>query len=497
MDNKNKLTRIFQPSMRLYFILLVVFAAVTMFFDRALACAEVGVIILLYIYSRFSNNRRRSQIVEYIEDMADSVNSATKDTLVNFPLPMVIFNLEDGKLVWSNDEFLFMTGDREHFFEMHLKDFLGEFNYKWIVEGKKWLRICWNCMSGNTVCTAIWYAKKNESQREFFGVLYFADVTEYENIRREYGDSRPIVSTLMLDNYDELFKSLTDTSKSQLMSVIDDKIGVWSQDCNGILFKYDRDKYIFIFEERYLPEFVNEKFSVLDTVHDIVNPSGIHATVSIGVGKDGDTLAESFRFAELATDMALSRGGDQAVIKNKFNFEFYGGHSKTLEKGTKVKSRVMANAFGELISDASQIFVMGHKYADLDTVGAAVGISCISRKRMKKCYIVIDMDNNASKELVDRITTLPEYEDTFISSQDAMLRADGKSLLVVVDTNRPDQVESKELLMSCNKVVVIDHHRRASDYISDAALISMSHMLRLQASLSVRCFSIWSSSLIF
>ena len=173
----------------------------------------------------------------------------------------------------------------------------------------------------------------------------------------------------------------------------------------------------------------------------------------------------------LGIEMALSRGGDQAVVKKPFStLSFYGGHSAEMEKRTKVKSRVMANAFGELISDATTLFVMGHKYADLDTIGAAIGVCCIARKRGRRAFIVVDTSTAVTERLLERMSQTPEYKDVCISEQDAMLIADSKSLLVVVDTNRPEQVEAETLLLSCNHVVVIDHHRRAATYIENTTL---------------------------
>ncbi len=194
-------------------------------------------------------------------------------------------------------------------------------------------------------------------------------MTEFFLLQNEYNESRPIVSILMLDNNDDLFKNLNDTSKSSLLAALDMKINEWTAGTHGYISKIDRDRYVYIFEERYLKKYIEEKFSLLDNIRKVSSPSGIVATASIGIGKDASSLDEAFQYAKMSIEMALSRGGDQVVVKNKNNFEFYGGHSMTVEKRTKVKSRVMASALGELIGDASGIIVMGHKYADLDCVG--------------------------------------------------------------------------------------------------------------------------------
>ena len=193
--------------------------------------------------------------------------------------------------------------------------------------------------------------------------------------------------------------------------------------------------------------------------------------MSIGVGLDGASYDEDYSFATLAEDMALSRGGDQAVVKNKFNFEFFGGRGAEVETRTKVKSRVMANSLSRLVQDASQVFIMGHRYADLDAVGAAVGVRCIARRFHCPAKIVLDMDKNAVGPLLTMLHDEEEYHGAFISAQEALLEADSRTLLVVVDTNRPEQVEDESLLTACsNRLAVIDHHRRAATYIKNATL---------------------------
>ncbi|NCC69574.1 MAG: DHH family phosphoesterase, partial [Clostridia bacterium] len=237
----------------------------------------------------------------------------------------------------------------------------------------------------------------------------------------------------------------------------------------AIICRYDRDRYLLIFEQRHYQKLVEDKFSIMDSVHEVVSPVGIHASVSIGIGRDGTSFEENFDFAVLSTEMAISRGGDQTVIKNRFNFEFFGGRGAEIETRTKVKSRVMANALSELIKSSGQILVMGHKYGDMDCIGAAAGICCIARKLDRKAYIVIDEKNSAVGNLLEKLRVAEEYKGTIISPQDAILRADRGTLLVVVDTNRPEQAEDQSLLMACNRVAVIDHHRRAASYIQNAA----------------------------
>ena len=205
-------------------------------------------------------------------------------------------------------------------------------------------------------------------------------------------------------------------------------------------------------------------------MHEVTSPSGMEVTVSIGMGVDGVSFEEGYDFASLAIDMALSRGGDQAVIKDRYNFEFFGGSNKETEQRSKVNSRVTAESLAKLVEQSSTVFIMGHRNADLDAVGAAVGVQCLCRKWGKESKIVINLEKNACPDLLEELRSTPAYADVFITGEDAMLTCDGNSVLIVVDTNRPDQVESKELLDTIRHICVIDHHRRAADYINPVAV---------------------------
>lgn len=462
----------YQPGMSFYLSLLLVFSVATLFLGRyslQLAVAEVIVVGIMAVYMRISSKKRAQKLLNYIESVTRSTESATTGTLLNFPLPAVIFSPKSDVILWSNSGFVSLFGGKDRFFEVRMSDVIPDFSAKWLLDGKN------ECPELITINGRSFKVFGNLIQTpnepgNIMASTYWVDVTEYADKYDEYKKSRLVCAVILLDNYEELIKNLSEKDKSALLSVIDDKISSWMGGSGGILCKYDRDRYLFLFEDRHLKTFIEDKFSLLDAVRDSVSAGGVHATLSIGIGKDGKTFEENFHFASLGIEMALSRGGDQAVVKNRFNFEFYGGHSSEVEKRTKVKSRVMANAFGELISDASSVFIMGHKYADLDATGAAVGICCIARKREKRAYIVTDVNSTVSENLIARLRQNPEYASVFITPQDAILIADSKSLLVVVDTNRPDQVESEALLLSCNHVAVIDHHRRAATYIENATL---------------------------
>ena len=467
---KNKLSHLLEPSFRLYFVFLLLFAALDALFSLPVAVLELAVVVILYLYFRRSSAARQKDILSYIENVTCNMDSATKDTMVNAPLPMVIFRPENDEVIWSNDRFLQITGERDHMFDTKLTAAVPDFSSRWLMEGKTQCPTEVRIADRRFLVFGHLVRTEEQGSRGYLATTYWVDVTDFAQVRDDYYATRPVVAILLVDNYEELMKGATDSNRSAMRSEIDDRLAQWVAPAQGLFCRYERDRYLFVFEEQYLAQFQEGKFSILETVRQVSSPAGIQATVSIGIGKEADTLGELFQYASLSVEMALSRGGDQVVVKNKFNFEFFGGRTKELEKRTKVKSRVMANALGELMADASMVFVMGHKYPDLDCIGAAAGVCAMARKKGTPVHIVKEPGQNPASEMSDRLAETEEYRGVFLSPQDALVKADANCLLVVVDTNRPEQVVSQDLLEAVHKVAVIDHHRRASSYIADAAL---------------------------
>ncbi len=468
--NRKKLSRLLEPGMRLYFVVLLLFAvAAAVLHNYGLAVLELIATGVLFVLFRRNSNHRKREVLKYIDSVSYNMDAAAKDTMLNAPLPMVVFRPDSDEVIWSNDRFLRLAEEREHVFETKLSSAVPGFSAKWLLEGKN--ECPEEVLLGERRYAVYGHLVHNGEQGGgLLATTYWIDTTEFSGLKKLHADSRPVVALLLLDNYDEVLKNVPDNTRTAIVSQISQKFTQLAEQTNGLLARMDRDRYLLIFESQYLPRLVEEKFSILDEVHSIEIPGGTPATLSIGVGKDADTLHQLYQYATLSTEMALSRGGDQAVIKNQFAFEFYGGRNKEQEKRTKVKSRVMANTLGELVADASKVFIMGHRHADLDCIGAAAGVVAIARKRGTPAYIIQDASPAPADRMRERLATQPEYTGHFLSAQDAMLIADSRSLLVVVDTTRPDQVNSPELLESCNKVAVIDHHRRAATYITDAAL---------------------------
>ena len=463
-----RIARLLRTNITIFSLCLVLFALAAIPFDVRLAIGEGVAAVAFFLLGRRRSKATQQSLRQYIQRFYGGMDSARSSNMLFTPLPMMVFDLATEDILWSSESFLQLTEQREGIFDAHLETVFPNISFHWLLEGKTESpeTVVWN----HRTYRVFGGVSHPEGGQSALATTYWMDVTDTEEMRRTLELTRPVVAILMVDNYEDLMKATPEGKRSAVRAMLEEKLSQWSAGSEGMMLRYDRDRYLFVFEEKSFSDFAAKRFDVLDAVREVVAGEGVAATLSIGVGRDADSFEALFKNASVALEMALSRGGDQAVVKDKLNFEFYGGRSKATEKRTKVKSRVMANALAELIDEAKQVYVMGHSYADMDALGAAAGVCAIVRKRGKKCRIVIDTENNAAHPVLRRLQALPEYQGAFLSGDDAFLRVQPETLLVVVDTNRPGSVESEPLLDACNRVAVIDHHRRGSSYIDKMAL---------------------------
>ncbi len=462
---KKKFQKALQPGQTWFYLLFLLFAAGGLYFSLWYGAAGIAVCGILRLASLRQESERKRQVQDLMENIEVS-GGEIKPAVTHSPLPTVVALATTGEIVWANEAFAEISGQFSGARHMRMTELAPTFETRWLIEGKE--EFPGELRMGRRAYHV--FGSMIPSGAGQMMMLYFIDCTEYVRLRDAAETRHPALAIIAIDNYEELMKNATDSEKSAILADIDRRLSEWTRDSSAVLRKYDRDKYIFIIENAELDKLAARKFAVLQEVRDIRNHEGVLATLSIGIGRDGETLAESYQYAGLAIDMALSRGGDQAVIKNRYTFEFYGGLSEEVEKRTKVKSRVVANALSQLIRDSSQVLVMGHKNSDMDAIGAAAGMVCAARVKGKPVHIVVDQQHTMASDLIERLESLPEYKDVFISAEDAMIMCDFNTLLIVVDVNRPGYVESEALLQSINKVAVIDHHRRAADYIENAVV---------------------------
>ena len=301
--------------------------------------------------------------------------------------------------------------------------------------------------------------------------MYLYDETEIVTLQRENQDQKMILGLLYIDNYEEALESIDEVRRSLLIALIDRKINKYMQSIDAIVRSLEKDKYIVIFQMRYLAQLQQTRFSLLDEVRAVNIGNEMAVTISLGLGISGTSYQQSYDYARAAIDLALGRGGDQVVIKEGEKIQYYGGKSQQVEKNTRVKARVKAHALRELLEAKERVMIMGHSMADVDSLGAAVGIYRISKMLGTRAHIVINEITTSVAPILNRFKHNPEYEeDLFVNSEQALQMVDKDTMLVVVDVNRPSYTECEELLKRVNTVVILDHHRQSGDTISTAVL---------------------------
>lgn len=301
--------------------------------------------------------------------------------------------------------------------------------------------------------------------------VLFSDVTEFEELKEKYNSEKPCVAKIMLDNYDQLFEAQGSVSKLSLSSEIDRIVRTWAAKINGACSMVKSSKYLIWFQQQYLEKIIQSKFELLDEVRNIETGEDFPASLSIGIGVSEEDISKSEEYADQALDLALGRGGDQAVIKKNGKIEYFGGTLPTVEKSNKGKSRIVGHALKQLIEQAGKIFVMGHKHSDMDSFGASLGITRLCMLNEREPYIVIEDYNESLQAIYKQAKDTDMYN--FISCERALELAERDSLVIVVDTHRPSMFQCPELVDIVEKIVVIDHHRKVEEFIENPVLCYM------------------------
>lgn len=468
MDNK-KFFGVFIPRTSFYIWTILLLLAIIAVLDWRVSIPGFVLMIILVYHNFRSNYKRQKEITKYIENLNFNIDTATKDTLLNFPMPLVVVEL-DGTIIWYNSLFRKIF-EGESILEKTITSLVSELHLgepgKPAANISKMVTI--NSMHYRVMGNYVKIERKGDAD-SYILLLYFIDSTELVNLKERYENEKTCVGIIVIDNYDELMQSMEDAMRPQMLAEIDKKIVQWMGFTGGVLKKYERDRYLFAFEYKYLKELEEKKFDILDNVKEINLGNKIPVTLSLGFGINGKSLAENFQYAAASIDIALGRGGDQVVIKNGESFSFFGGRTRELEKRTRVKARVIAFALRELMDQSPDVMIMGHEKMDIDALGAALGLYRIAKNRGKDARIVLTASNATIESLMSRLEKSDEYSGTFIGRNEALDRISRKTLLIIVDTHRPSFTEVPELLNRTDQVVVIDHHRKGTDFIQNAVL---------------------------
>ena len=428
---------------------------------------------ILYLYSK-------SIIMKDLVEFAAQYGIVQNTLLKELAVPYAIL-LDDGKAIWMNNQFQEILGGKPKG-ESYISKYIPELN-----------KSIFPKEVNDTVEMDVYYEDREYKaelrrvsvegfsdmeqllempmEKEYFIAVYLRDVTELNRYIKQAEEQRLIAGLIYIDNYDEVMSSVEEVRQSLLVALVDRKINQYIAKVDGIVKKMENDKYFIVFKKQYFKQLEEDKFSLLEDVKSVNIGNGIPATLSISLGLSCDAYAQSYNYARVAIDLALARGGDQAVIKDGKGITYYGGKREQTSKNTRVKARVKAEALREFITVKDKIFVMGHKLTDVDALGAAIGIYRAAASLEKKAYIVINEVSASLRPLYESFVRDPSYpDDLFLNSSQAIDLADENSMVVVVDTNRPQMTECEELLKKSKTIVVLDHHRQSSDNIDNALL---------------------------
>ena len=460
---------------KIYLAIIFILLVIVCIENVIMIIPSILIFMAVVAYSYYANNRRKSEISETLQDLTLSVDTAAKSSLINSPFPLIIME-SNGNVIWRSEKFIseFEGFDINQYLTNLIDDIQLDIK-ETEKDDTKEKEISKHVELNNKnyeVLGKFVHSRKYDKKHDdkYMMMLYFIDETEIVKLKEEYKDSKSCVTIIMIDNYEETMQQLESEEKPQVTAEIDKCIYEWTDKSNGVLIKSDRDRYVYLFEQRYFEKVKQDKFSILDKVKDIETKENVQITLSIAISNDGMTDKEKYRSAQAAMDVVLGRGGDQAVIRENEIYKFYGGRAQEVEKRTKVKARVVAHALENLIKDASKVMVMGHTNPDIDSMGSSMGIYRLAKSLGKKAYIIDSSETNTLQSFKADLAKEPEYEDILITKEVAEENIDKETLVVVVDTHKTTYVEAPELLKRTDKIVIIDHHRRSADYIENATL---------------------------
>ena len=471
MSNLNvKLLKNVESKTKIYLAIIAIILIALCINNIAYIIPSIIGYALIIVYTIWVYKRRKSEISNYITDLTINVDSAAKNTLINSPFPIIILET-DGNVIWRSSKF------NKEFANVGINSYIDDIakEIKMDIENQDTTQIDKQIniedkiyhVIGNFVKIKQKNAKKTS---KYMIILYFVDITEKQEILKKYEESKACVGIVMVDNYEEVIQRVQTEEIPQIMAKIEKELYDWANDVQGIMIKKERDTFVFVFEQKFIDKMKEEKFAILDKIKEIRNEENLQITLSIAISNEGNTNYEKYQSATNAMDIALGRGGDQAVIKTEGKYIFFGGRAQELEKRTKVKARVVAHALEELIENAQNVIIMGHLNADIDSMGSSLGLYRFAKNLNKDAYIVNNKTGLSLNSFVETLEKQDEYKEILVDKNKALSLITENTLLIVTDTHKKSYVEVPELLDKTEKIVVVDHHRRGTDYIENAML---------------------------
>lgn len=473
MANNNKFFDNLVSKTKIYLIIIAILLIVLCVIKPWCIIPSILIYAAIFVYTLWTDNKRKAEISEQIKELNFNVDKVSKRSLINSPFPLLIAET-NGNIIWKNAKFVqeFNHCDINSLLNDLLKDIKLEIenNEKLknnkiettaMIERKKYRVIGEYIRTKNT---------DKKQTKEYMATLYFLDETEKERLAEDIEKSRVCVGVVKIDNYEETMQRIDDEDQSQIIAKIEKNIYDWANEIKGLIVKSERDTFVIVCEEKDLEKLQEDKFSILDTIKGINMPENVQATLSVSFSSEGEDNYQKLKYAKAGIDIALGRGGDQAVVREDGKYTFFGGRTEELEKRTKVKARMIAQALEEIMTASNNIFIMGHSNGDMDSMGSSLGIYRMAKTLGKNAYIVNETSGMSLEKFIETIKEDNSYDDVFITKSEASEMADADSLVVVVDTNKKSYVEAPELLDITNKIVIIDHHRMSTEHIENPIL---------------------------
>lgn len=468
--NKNKKTiEKITSRVKIYLVIIALLFILICTYDLRWIVPSIILYVLLISYTIWVNSKKKTELETHIEEVAWGMNSTVKNNLHKSPIPILVVET-DGDIIFRTPKFNkeFKEIDVTTYIESIIKEIKLEIENderkkeitKQITIGKKVYKI---------LCEYTISKKRDKrKQKEYVLTLYFLDETRYNTLFDQYVNSRLCIGIAVIDNYEELISRLSPEDKPTVLAKIDKAVYDWASSTGGLVIKNERDTYIYIFEQQYLAEIEKNKISILDIVKEI--DSKMPITLSIAISNEEKTYYERYKSALDGIDLVLGRGGDQAIVRKEGKYKFYGGTTLEVEKRTKVKARIVAHTIESMIQDAKDVIIMGHQNPDIDSLGSSLGIYRLAKTIGKPAYIVNDNFGMNLGKFIDVLLQEEEYKDVILDAKQALAQISPESLLIIVDTHKKSYVQVPELLSKTENIVVIDHHRKSTDFIENASL---------------------------
>ena len=451
---------------KIYLVLIAILLAVICILDLRYFTPSVVLYILILAYTYWSNQKRRIELSDHLQDLTFNIDKLAKNTMVNSPFPLVIAET-NGNMIWKSNKFT------QEFANIDINNILGDLlkQIKLEIENNeenteqsihKELEI------GNKIYEIL--GRYTKSKEEYICTIYFIDETKCVELEKEYHNSQICVGLIMIDNFEEVNQRISDEDKPLLTAQIEKTIYDWASEFQGLVVKAERDTFVCIFEQRYLAELEEKKFNILDTIKELELSDKIQITLSISVSTEGDSNYQKYKSAQAGLDIALGRGGDQTVVRENGKYQFFGGRTQEIEKRTKVKARIVSHALQELMQEAKNVMIMGHTNGDIDSMGASMGLYRLAKSLNVEAYIVNNSTGISLENFMEAAKEEKEYQEVIINKAEALSKISAETLLIIVDTHKRSYVEVPELLEETGKIAIIDHHRKSPDFIEEAIL---------------------------